>query len=55
MEKGILAYISNNSFIDGITHRQMRKSLFKCFDKIYILDLRKFKEKKETAPDGSKR
>jgi len=25
--EGILAYISNNSFIDGITHRQMRKKL----------------------------
>ena len=36
---GVLAYISNNSFIDGITHRQMRKSLLESFDKIYILDL----------------
>lgn len=25
--EGILAYISNNSFIDGIIHRQMRKCL----------------------------
>ena len=37
--EGILAYISNNSFIDGITHRQMRKHLLESFDKIYILDL----------------
>ena len=52
--EGILAYISNNSFIDGITHRQMRKSLLECFDKIYILDLHGNSKKKETAPDGSK-
>ncbi len=37
--KGILAYISNNSFIDGITHRQMRQELLRSFDKIYILNL----------------
>jgi predicted helicase len=51
---GILAYISNNSFIDGITHRQMRKSLLESFDKIYILDLHGSAKKKETAPDGTK-
>ena len=37
--EGILAYISNNSFIDGIIHRQMRKHLLESFDKVYILDL----------------
>jgi predicted helicase len=51
---GILAYISNNSFIDGITHRQMRKCLLETFDKIYIFDLHGNSKKKETAPDGSK-
>ncbi len=50
---GILAYISNNSFLDGITHRQMRKRLLESFDKIYILDLHGNAKKKETAPDGS--
>jgi predicted helicase len=51
--EGILAYISNNSFIDGIIHRQMRKHLAESFDKIYILDLHGNSKKKETAPDGS--
>jgi len=37
--EGILAYISNNSFIDGKIHRQMRKHLLESFDKIYVLDL----------------
>ena len=50
---GIVAYISNNSFIDGITHRQMRKHLLESFDKIYILDLHGNAKKKETCPDGS--
>ncbi|MDX9960412.1 MAG: type ISP restriction/modification enzyme [Aliarcobacter sp.] len=52
--EGILAYISNNSFIDGITHRQMRKSLLECFDKIYILDLHGSSKKQEVSLDGSK-
>lgn len=52
-EEGILAYISNNSFIDGIIHRKMREELMKTFDKVYILDLHGNSKKKETAPDGS--
>ncbi|API87320.1 type ISP restriction/modification enzyme [Francisella uliginis] len=52
--EGVLAYISNNSFIDGITHRQMRKSLLESFDKIYIIDLHGNSKKKEICPDGSK-
>ena len=51
---GILAYISNNSFLDGVTHRNMRKSLLKTFDKIYILNLHGDARKKETTPDGGK-
>lgn len=52
--EGVLAYISNNSFLDGIIHRQMRRELMRCFDDIYILDLHGNNRKKETAPDGSK-
>ncbi|MBO4574121.1 MAG: N-6 DNA methylase, partial [Bacteroidales bacterium] len=52
--EGILAFICNNSFIDGIIHRQMRKELMQKFDEIYILDLHGNSRKKETAPDGSK-
>lgn len=50
---GILAYISNNSFIDGLIHRQMRKNLLDTFDKIYILDLHGNAKKKEVSPDGT--
>ena len=50
---GVLAYISANSFVDGVTHRQMRKHLLQCFDSIYILDLHGNAKKKEVCPDGS--
>ncbi len=52
--EGVLAYICNNSFIDGLIHRQMRSELMRVFDKIYILNLHGNTRKKETAPDGSK-
>lgn len=50
---GVLAYISNNSFIDGITHRQMRHHLLETFDKVHILDLHGNAKKQEVCPDGS--
>jgi predicted helicase len=50
---GILAYISNNGFIDGLTHRQMRRHLLESFDKIYVLDLHGSAKKKEVCLDGS--
>jgi predicted helicase len=52
--EGIVGMITNNSFVDGITHRQMRKHLLETFDKIYILNLHGNSKKKETAPDGTK-
>jgi predicted helicase len=51
---GVVAMITNNSFIDGVTHRQMRKHLMQTFDEIYVLDLHGNVKKKETALDGSK-
>jgi len=53
-KNGIVAMITNNSFIDGITHRQMRKHLLETFDDIYILNLHGDSKKKEKAPDGGK-
>ncbi|MFQ3550054.1 MAG: type ISP restriction/modification enzyme, partial [Armatimonadota bacterium] len=51
---GVLAFITNNSFIDGVIHRQMRKHLLETFDKLYILNLHGDSRKKEVCPDGSK-
>lgn len=39
LKKGIIGIITNNSYLDGISHRQMRKSLLETFDEIYILNL----------------
>ena len=52
--EGILAYITNNGFLDGVIHRQMRHELLRVFDSIYILDLHGNARKKESAPDGGK-
>lgn len=38
-ESGILGFITNNSYLDGIIHRQMRKELLNTFDRIFILNL----------------
>ncbi|REL37895.1 DNA methyltransferase [Rhodohalobacter sp. SW132] len=51
---GILAFISNNSFIDGLVHRKMREQLSNTFDKIFILDLHGDSKKKETTKFGKK-
>jgi predicted helicase/CRISPR/Cas system CMR-associated protein Cmr5 small subunit len=50
---GIVGFISNNSYIDGVIHRKMRHTLHHVFDKIYIFDLHGSSNKGETAPDGS--
>ena len=51
---GILAFIANNTYIDGLIHRRMRQSLMESFTDIYILDLHGSSKKKENCPDGSK-
>ncbi len=52
--QGIVAMITNNSFLDGLTHRRMRQSLLETFDHIYALDLHGNSKRKEKAPDGGK-
>lgn len=49
---GIVAMVTNNGYLDGITHRQMRKHLLSTFDKIWVYDLHGNTKKKEVAPDG---
>ncbi len=53
-KQGIVAMITNNSFIDGLVHRHVRRSLMSSFDKLFILDLHGNAKKREVAPDGSK-
>ncbi|MDR0953029.1 MAG: N-6 DNA methylase, partial [Elusimicrobiota bacterium] len=45
---GVVGIITNNSFLDGVTHRQMRKHLMGTFDEIYILNLHGNTRKGET-------
>lgn len=51
--EGILAYITNHSYLDNPTFRGMRQSLMRSFSEIYLLDLHGNQKKKELAPDGS--
>ena len=51
---GVLAFITNHSYLDNPTFRCMRQSLMQSFDEIYILDLHGNSKKKERSPDGTK-
>ena len=39
-EEGVVAFVTNNSFLDGIAFDGMRKHLYQDFNRIYILDLK---------------
>jgi predicted helicase len=49
---GVLGFITNNSFLDGVIHRKMRKHLRETFNKIYIINLHGDANKKERTPEG---
>jgi predicted helicase len=51
---GIIGMITNNSYLSGLIHRGMRKTLLDSFDEIYILNLHGNSRIGEKAPDGSK-
>jgi len=51
---GIIGLITNNVYLDGITHRRMRECLMNAFNEIYLLNLHGNLRKKELAPDGTK-
>jgi len=51
---GILGFITNNSYLDGLTHRRMRDSLLESFPEIYILNLHGSSRRGEKAPENTK-
>lgn len=53
-DNGIVAYITNNSYIDGVSHRRIRESLMNTFNQIYILDLHGNVMKQEKTINGEK-
>jgi hypothetical protein len=50
---GVLAFISNNGYLDNPTFRGMRWHLLKTFDKIWVLDLHGNSKKREQGPEGA--
>jgi len=52
--QGIIGMITNNSYLDGIIHRAMRKKILDDFDEIYILNLHGNSRLKEKTPEGGK-
>ncbi|MFX0085221.1 MAG: type ISP restriction/modification enzyme, partial [Candidatus Hodarchaeota archaeon] len=51
---GIVAFITNHSFLDNPTFRGMRQQLMESFNDIYVIDLHGNTRSKEKAPDGIK-
>lgn len=51
--EGIVAFVTNHSYLDNPTFRGMRRSLLGTFDEIYLLDLHGNSKKRELAPDGT--
>ena len=52
--EGILAFVTNHSYLDNPTFRGMRRSLMETFDDLYLLDLHGNARRREKAPDGRK-
>jgi predicted helicase len=52
--KGIVGFISNNSYLSGVIHRGMRKELLETFDTIFILNLHGSSRIGEKTPEGGK-
>ncbi len=50
---GIIGFITNHSYLNGLIHRGMREELLKYFDSLYIMDLHGNSLLKETTPDGN--
>jgi predicted helicase len=45
--EGIIGIVTDNSFLDGLIHRQMRRNLFDTFHEIYIVNLHGSAQKRE--------
>ena len=52
-DRGVVALVTNSTYLAGVTHRRMRKSLTETFDQIYVLDLHGNRKKRETSPGGA--
>ena len=50
---GIIGFITNHSYLNGLINRGMREELLKYFDTLYIMDLHGNSLLKETTPEGN--
>jgi len=53
-KQGIAGLVTNNTYLDGLTHRRMRQCLMESFTDIYVLNLHGSSKKQEVCPDGTK-
>jgi hypothetical protein len=51
-KQGIIGFVTNNSYLDGVIHRQMRKELLDKFDRIFILNLHGSSRRTEALPQN---
>jgi type I restriction-modification system DNA methylase subunit len=54
VNRGIVSFVVNNTFVDAVTHWSLRRSLTSTFNEISIADLHGSVKKQERCPDGSK-
>ena len=52
--KGIVGMITNNSYLDGLIHRDMREKILEDFDVVYILNLQGDAKRPKTGKDGKR-
>jgi predicted helicase len=52
--QGIVAFVTNHSYLDNPTFRGLRRSLLETFDELYFLDLHGARKKGEAAPGGGR-
>ncbi len=52
--EGILAFITNHTYLDGPTFRGMRQSLLDTFDSLWIVNLHGNSKRSAVAPDGNR-
>ena len=52
--QGILALVTDHSYLDSATFRGMRQSLLQTFDEINVLNLHGNAKRREKTPDGKK-
>lgn len=50
--EGVVAFITNNRFLDALIHRKMRKSLLDSFGRIYVMNLHGSAREMRGIPEG---